>query len=529
MSIRMLLLSCCCAATIIRVPSIAAQQRTAILSITDAIQSVIDRHPLIRYQEAQVEIDLGLKEQASSVFDTVLNTSLSQSRTTTPLTNYQQEEYSLIGAPGTDELTDTSQINAGFTRLFRSGITVAPSVTIIRNVDNIANPQGVNTASPNVQLTIPLLRGRGRNAVAAQEMAAGEELSASSFDLTNEITSLLSSMATDYWTVVANQQLVAIAKEAEARARLDYDNTQTLVAADRLPRENLNDVNASMAQSASSRIAAEQTLLASQYQLATDIGMEPQNIESILLVATDGFPSPIASDTDSVPNYSQLRSFIQLALDNRSDYIASGIRIKEQNMLVAAAKNRLLPQLNITLSGGYNGLQEGRRFKDIFDSTGNGLDGPNAAGGLAYSFAPRNNQARGTYLQAVATETQLQSQHVQLLHAISSSVASSVQAVRNAALETDKAHAAVSLYRASLEGQRDKYHVGMASVVDVLTVEDRLTTSLITEVQAQLSYALALTALRSATGTIVPPGRPVHNVDAAVFDIPPTPQSVIQP
>lgn len=514
--IRILATSACCMYLLCGFQS-AAQQRRGEISLLDAAQSVLEKHPLIHFQEAQTEIDRGLKQQASAAFDSVLNAGLSQGRSTTPLTRAQQEENALIGAPGVDELTDLSQASFGVSRLFRSGISIAPTVTVTRDVDNILNPQGVNTANPNVQITVPLLRGRGRSAVAAQEMAAGAEVGASAFDLTNEISTLLTATASDYWNLVASRKLVAIAGEAEERARTDFENTQTLVNADRLPRENLNEVNANLAQSASTRIATEQSLITAEYQLAADIGMDTQDIASTLLIPTDDFPS-LGQPHEYPPlTLDALRSYVQNALENRSDYLASKMRINEQKILVVAAKNRLLPQLNLTANGGYSGLQEGRRFKDIFDSTAGNINGPNASAGISYNFAPRNDQARGAYLQAVATQTQLESQSLQLAHTISAAVATSAQAVRNAALQADKAHAAVDFYRESLEGQRQKYHLGIASVIDVLTVEDRLTTAMTTEVQAELSYALALTQFRSATGTIVPPGKAVVRIGTDVF------------
>jgi outer membrane protein len=519
--LRGLTISGCCIYLLCGFQAVA-QQRKGEISLLDAAQSVLEKHPLIHFQEAQVEIDRDLKQQASAVFDSVLNAGLSQGQTTTPLTSAQQEENALIGAPGVDELTDLSQANLGVSRLFRSGISIAPTVTVTRDVDNILNPQGINTVNPNVQITVPLLRGRGRTAVAAQEMAAGAEVGASAFDLTNEISTLLAATASDYWNLVASRKLLVISVEAEERARTDYENTQTLVNADRLPRENLNEVNANLAQSTSTRIAAEQTLTAAEYQLAADIGMDTQDIPSTLLIPSDDFPS-LGQPHEYLPlTLAALHSYVQGALENRSDYLASQIRISEQKMLVVAAKNRLLPQLNLTADGGYSGLQEGRRLKDIFDSMASGIDGPNVSAGISYNFAPRNDQARGAYLQAAAIQTQLESQSLQLAHTISAAVVSSAQAVRNAALEADKAHAAVTFYRESLEGQRQKYHLGIASVVDVLTVEDRLTTAMTTEVRAELSYALALTQFRFATGTIVPPGKVTFRIGTDVFQTLPT-------
>lgn len=490
------------------------------VTILQAAQSTLQHHPLIRYQEAQIDVNRGLKQQASAPFDTVVQGALQQGRTTTPLTATRQEENALIGASGTDERTDLTQATAGASRLYRSGITLTPTVSVIRQVDNIASPQGVNTANYNLQIQFPLLRGRGRQVVAAQETAATIEVNASVFDLTNQISQLLTGVVNSYWNLVASQKLLAIAREAEDRARTDLENTQTLVNADQLPRENLNAVNAGVAQAAAVRISAEQSLIASRYQLALDMGLTSQDILISQVQPAEDFPNPAILSSQGISPES-LRQYTEDALHNRSDYLALEQRIEEQKVLVAAAKNRLLPQLNLVVNSGFNGLQEGRRLKDIFTSSGNNIFGPNASAGLSYNFAPRNDLAKGLYLQTTAVEAQLEAQHFQLQRSIGAAVASAVQALRNAALEALQAHQAVEYYRASLAGQREKYHLGSASVIDVITVEERLTTTMTREVQAQQAYALALVQLRTATGTIIAPGQSNIVFNADVFRIPP--------
>jgi len=65
--------------------------------------------------------------------------------------------------------------------------------------------------------------------------------------------------------------------------------------------------------------------------------------------------------------------------------------------------------------------------------------------------------------------------------------------------------------------------------VDVLTVEDRLTAAEQTQVSAQVGYALALTQLRYATGSIVEPDRAVQAVDRLVFFTAPVPVATKPP
>jgi outer membrane protein TolC len=64
--------------------------------------------------------------------------------------------------------------------------------------------------------------------------------------------------------------------------------------------------------------------------------------------------------------------------------------------------------------------------------------------------------------------------------------------------------------------------LGVGSLIDVLTMEDRLTTALRNEVSANMAYALALAQLRAATGTIVLPSQVVQSIAPDLFYTPPT-------
>jgi outer membrane protein TolC len=106
------------------------------------------------------------------------------------------------------------------------------------------------------------------------------------------------------------------------------------------------------------------------------------------------------------------------------------------------------------------------------------------------------------------------------------SVVTAVGGVRNAALQLQRAREAVASSQAALEGEREKYRLGVGQLVDVLTMEDRLTTAEQNQVTAELGYALALTQLRFATGSIVEPDKAVQSVDHEVFLTVPIPTAV---
>ena len=109
-------------------------------------------------------------------------------------------------------------------------------------------------------MTVPLLRGRGRDVVAATETAAGIEVEASLLDLNQTISSLLSNTASSYWNAVGAAKNLKVAQGSEERGRIYVENVQTLIAAGRVPEAEIHQVNANLATRSAARIAAEQSL-----------------------------------------------------------------------------------------------------------------------------------------------------------------------------------------------------------------------------------------------------------------------------
>ena len=80
-----------------------------------------------------------------------------------------------------------------------------------------------------------------------------------------------------------------------------------------------------------------------------------------------------------------------------------------------------------------------------------------------------------------------------------------------------QARIAVDVSQAALDGEREKLRLGAGSVVDVVTLEDRLTTARAAFVDAGLNYAVLLARLRFATGTIIEPDRMAQTVNREIF------------
>jgi outer membrane protein TolC len=487
------------------------------LHLIESIQNTLANHPLLRMQQLQVTINRGAAAVASGKFDTTFNNGFDFNTTSAPLTPFQQQQ----DLPYTSTFAETkvSSYTLALNKVFRTGISASSTLDLNRTTDNLFQQPGVNTSNFGLTITVPLLQGRGRGAVAAQESAANAEVEASMLDLSQLVSQLIANTATSYWNFVAARQTLRVTGDAEDRGEEYLDNVQAFIEADLVPRNDLNEAQANLSHRMADRVAAEQQAVASQQQLALDMGKPAAEMLDSFR-PEDDFP---ISDNRNIPSdsASDFKYYIEQALANRADFAAASRRVREKRMLAAEAHNRLLPQLNLTFGANYQGLVEGHQINDFFSSSVLGVPGPSSTIGINYVFPPGNHAARGAFIQASGVEQQSELQVSDLARQVSSQVVVAVEAVRNSAFRVKSAERSVVAFRSALDGQREKYKNGLGNITDVLTVEDRLTTALIDEVQAQLSFALAIVQFRFATGTIVSYSQPTLNLQPDVFSAPP--------
>jgi outer membrane protein TolC len=234
--------------------------------------------------------------------------------------------------------------------------------------------------------------------------------------------------------------------------------------------------------------------------------------------ATDPLPVStlrISNFAASQPN--DMQAVIAGALGRRADYLAAKKRQEEAALLAGAAKNQLKPQLDLQFNTGYSGLRDGTRPDQYIISTVTGVHGVDATGGIRYQFPVENRAASGSVLQARAVALQAGYRSQESARNIASAVIIAIEGVRNAALQLEKVDQSVTFFQTALGNEREKYRLGVGSLVEVLTVEDRLTEVLVAQAQAGLGYAVALAQFRQSTGTIVEPDKAVQRIDPSVF------------
>lgn len=489
---------------------VGAQTPQRTLGLQEALETTLRQHPQARIGEQQVLASRGVQRAASGIFDAIYSSGLQQSFATTPLSSAQQTQDG--GGPTAADL-DVTSLNSGVTRLYRSGITAGPMVELDRTRDTFLNAAGINQSRLAYQVTIPLARNKGPAVVAAQERSAGVQVEASEFDLNQTYSDLLTNTAVSYWDLVGAMGFREVSASSEERGKILLQNVVDLIRADRVPRNDMNQVQANLADRIAGRIAAEQQVVAARLQLALAMGLPPEDMASMADPADelpDGLGAPV-NDPGGI------RRYIELALSQRADYLAAQKRSEAERTLLPQAKNGLRPIVDLTFSAGYSGLREGVYPGSYLGALFHGVKGPDATAGVSYQFAPRNNAAAGQLAQTEATIRQAELRAADTARTIAAAVSVALSGVRNAVLRLEKAHESVTAFQAALEGEREKYRLGFGSLVDILTIEDRLTTAQGVQVQARMDAAVELAYLRQATGTLVEPNAAAPRADGRAF------------
>ncbi|MEW6268611.1 MAG: TolC family protein [Thermodesulfobacteriota bacterium] len=466
-------------------PTSATPRRTAEdaggprISLAGAIRLALERNPQIRIQASQVAINRGLVQQANGIFDYTISAMLQ-------------------GTYGKADRQESVTYQAGVSKLLENGITVGPLAEAEQELSgNVAYTQTI----VGLSFTIPLLQGLGTDVVTAQQRSAHVDLEAQEHQLRFVTATQLLQVIQAYWALKAAEEQLAIDVQVEGRYRELVSMTEDLVKGAIQPAAQITQARASLEQAVATRIAGEQQLTEAAQSVAVLIGLPNDQVAS----------APRASQElptrRSVPSFDRalIQRLVALALERRDDLRAAEKQVESNRILLVAARNELLPTLDLQIAGGLGGLteNEGRNARQLIPGEAE-VNGLAAQASITFSFPVENNAAKGELAVQQATVEQSADNRTLLASQISTGVVDAAQGLARAYSELVKLDEAFQLFTQSVSDQRELFKLGMASIVDVTTTEQSLASAQSQRLSAQLNYANAIVQLRYATGTLLP-------------------------
>ncbi len=444
------------------------------VTLAEAITSALTNNPSLQSDRQQLELAKGDRLTAQAPFDFSVNTALGHQRIYTPFT------------PDVFQLDNTTRLALSARKQLPFGLSIEPSVELLRRdsvipavVSGTVAPQ--NIALVRLQVRQPLLRGFG-SGTSAQVDAAPHLVRAAEHDVRFATTTRVVQVARIYWAYVGAQKNVEALKASQARAQRLIEETKQLVDADQRPAADLLPLQASYAQRTRDRLSAELSAFAIRAELGLQMGLRVAQIDA-LGDPISPLPKPGAQAALPSP---------EAVVARRDDVLAAKERLEVTRILVDAAENATLPQLDLVGEIGYAGIVQGTNPANAFSALGSNIPGVSVGASLVLQWPVQMSAGRGALTRAVASRRQAELARLDAARRAAVQLRLAAQQIDVARRALLKAQETLALQRSAADNERTKLRNGLATLIDVIVVDDRTTAAELAEAQTHVAYAQAL-------------------------------------
>ncbi|HEY8550555.1 MAG TPA: TolC family protein [Vicinamibacterales bacterium] len=433
-----------------------------------------------------------------------------------------QERLASIGEAPDDEVFWSTRANLQFSKLFRTGISVAPFFDLVTEGTNFRGKdkkeefggKGLNdlwTLRGGISFVLPLLRGRGAEAIAAGERAANIEQQAGSLQLEHERALSVLTTAQAYWELRAAQESLAVLERSAARYADLLKSTDALVQAGELASVEMARAQAGEARTRARIQEARRRVHEARVALATALGVATNGTDATLpTVARDPFPD--------APDPAQLQPWIGTAtpVEPRRDLEAALRREQAAALIERAAETDLRPRLDFSVATWYTALGEvgdvkigeDQDLRPVYrrDTFGEVVDrwvGPSVSLTLDLEKPLGNNAARGRLMAREAERRSRQIEAVDLRRQIQLGVTRTAQSLAETVDRLRQAEAARGYYEETINAELTRFGAGESTLINTITTEQQATETELAVIAARQQVANLLAQLRFETGTLV--------------------------
>lgn len=477
----------------------AAPAAAADLQLAQALQIALEKNADIQVQAEQVSVAQAQRQQALGRFDLLLEAELSQSR------NFTAQAPSQTSGRESRALEISYLLGAKQT--FNNGMSLHSTLSAISNERTTPAGQtspAQNNLKLNLTLNVPLLKGAGRDATGLELELSQLSLAASQQDLRFKTSQILLDTLSAYWDYLARVELEKLARATEARSRQLLESTQKLVEANERPRGDLVLLRADFVDKEAAHQVASQARVEARRALARVLGLELMQAEALALPA-DRFPEEASGIDAILPLATRLA---ELAQDTRADLRALQLQQERGQLQLKVAEKNRKPALDLQVGLSYGRASEGGSRYGFVTESGRGQSEPSVFATLNYQFPVANNQADGAWRERVASLTQAQIRYRQTSQTVHFGVLNAVQRLATSSLQLQAAKRSLALYELAVNQEIVKQKNGIATLIDVITVEGRFNSAQANVLQLQAEYAKALARLQHESGTILPANTP---------------------
>ncbi|MEI6471057.1 MAG: TolC family protein [Holophagaceae bacterium] len=445
-----------------------------------------------------LQVQIATETRTSTVAGVMVEQGSFDWNLTSGLTLSKSQDGFKTPAATLESTTQSRSLSVGSTKAFEWGGNLSLNYTP-RYSFSSGSALGGSTTTPydgslSATYTQSLLRGFGREATESRLIVA--RLGAQAADLTfvKSIIDLVASTETLYWDVVFAQRNLVNKRQALELAQKQLRENQIRVQVGTLAPIEVTSSEASVAQREQEIIAAEAQDLNSKDALIRALYPSSERPAGLELTDAPGV-KPMGMDEATAE---------KRALASRIELKTARLDLKTRQVLETAAVNRTLPQLDAFAT--YSGNAASQIASEGITAVNKDLSKaayPGYSIGLQFSMPIQNRAAKGSLAQSRASRRQSELNLKDLELGITLEARQALRNVEASAKGVAAAEKTRYFREKDLEAEQKKFENGMSTNFLVLSKQNDLDTAKSAELQAQITYAKAITAQEKAVGNLL--------------------------
>jgi outer membrane protein TolC len=393
------------------------------------------------------------------------------------------------GRQHSSETNFSSETDSGQVRLNTRFVT-GTEIDLYARYSTSDDDDDEGTGRVGIDVSQPLLRGFGIKRNRAAMIIARNNLAVSQFEFTEQLLSTIRNVEQQYWLLVSARERLAV-QQASMKSAKDLERLTLQRAEARIMSESDTvEAQAAVYDRESSVVRAAEYVRTIEDNLKEALSLleVPAYWTCSLVPATQ----PKVQDHD-IDFLTSLRT----SLENRPDYQAALLRLKNLDLNLYVAKNNLLPQLNLTagLERQEDDIEIGNTLKAV-----NG-DDENWSVFLQLDIPLGNKDARAVRDRTYA-ETQQQLLRIRQLELkIIRQVRRAIDSLNTNRRLVEATRKAVEFEQKKLENEQVKLDLGKSTTDNVVRFIQSLNQARLNHVQSVIDYSLAWSHLEEIQGT----------------------------
>ena len=434
-------------------------------------------------------------------YDPTLTGTISTDRQVTPIAD--PLDYGGI----TKLSQNTNQYNFAYSQGWSTGTLAQVSYSNQRL--GVATPAGVSaslfaeafpfnpeiTGSWKATLRQHLLQGWGIDNNRRQIIIAQNDRKVTDASFKAQVISTVAQIQNIYWDLVNAYEDVKVQQTAVEFAQRTLTDNRKQVEIGTLAPIEVVSAQSSVAAATQKLIVSQTTL---QYQQLLTKNAIARNFSDPALTAAQVIPTDtMVVSNEPVPPAEELVSY---ALANRPELLESELNLRNNEINMKAAKNALLPTLDLVGYYGAQGLNS--NYGDVFTSMVD-RNRPDKGAYVSLSVPIRNRAAQSNQIRSELEYRQNQLNMQQQKNQISLQVRNAAFALQQARAGVEAARAARDYAQQSLEAEQKKYALGASTSYLVLQQQSNQTQAASNYVAALSTYEKDRVALDQVTATIL--------------------------